>query len=48
MGSYLTDIGKAKMAIGICLGMGLVWALIFIKLLSAFAEQIAWCVIVCV
>ena len=48
IGSVLTDIGDAKQAIGISLGAGLVWSLIFIKLLSAFAEQIAWCVIVCV
>lgn len=47
-GSFITDIGDAKVAIGICLGLALLWSLIFIKLLSAFAEQIAWCVIVCV
>lgn len=37
-GNLLTDIGKARMAIGVCMGMSIIWSLIFIKLLSAFAE----------
>ena len=48
LGSALSDIAAAKVAIGICLIMSIVWGLIFMQIISLFAEQIAWCVVICV
>ena len=45
-GSFFTDLYNASTAIYVCMGLSLVWSLIFIYLLSWFAEQIAWCCVI--
>ena len=47
-GSLFTDLYNSSNAIYSCFGLALVWSLIFIYLLSWFAEQIAWCCVVLV
>lgn len=45
-GSYLLDIYKCSDAVYTCCALAFVWSLTYIFLMSAFAEPIAWCMIV--
>lgn len=48
MGSYLFDVFKSMTQIGICIGTSFVYCLIFIGLLSLFAEPLCYLAIVLV
>jgi hypothetical protein len=45
-GSYIYDLYLSSTAIYTCMGLAPVWCFIFIAIMSAFAEQIAWFCIV--
>lgn len=42
VGSVFEDMHKASTSMYICMGMALVWSIIYIYLLSWFAEVLAW------
>ena len=46
VGHLMADVYNERQFIFISLAMSFVWCLIFMKLMSAFAEQLAWCVII--
>lgn len=41
-GQFISDLHESQEAILISFGMGFVYSLVFIYLMSAFAETIAW------
>ena len=42
-GSFFTDLYNASTSVYVSFGMALVWSLIFIYIMSMFAEALAWC-----
>ena len=46
VGTVFEDMYKSSTSMYVSMGLALVWSIVYIYLMSFFAEQLAWCCIV--